>query len=72
MLGRVSVTSNLNGAKVYLDGVEKGTTSMTLFNVPDGIHTLTVMKDGYQIHSTMIRAQAGKQVRVYSNMTPMM
>jgi hypothetical protein len=45
--GRIEVRSNPQQADVFLDGVFKGYTPVTLHNVPAGSHIVTVVKDGY-------------------------
>jgi hypothetical protein len=46
-VGTVLVKSNPTAAEVYLNGVFKGITPLTLVKVPEGVHFIRVEKDGY-------------------------
>ena len=46
-VGTVLVKSNPTAAEVYLNGVFKGITPLTLVKVPEGMHFIRVEKDGY-------------------------
>ncbi len=46
-VGTVLVKSNPTAAEVYLNGVFKGITPLTLVKVPEGMHFVRVEKDGY-------------------------
>ncbi|MDD4255947.1 MAG: PEGA domain-containing protein, partial [Methanofollis sp.] len=53
--GNIAVASTPDGAKVFLDGTDTGTTTnATLENVPAGEHTITVKKSGYMDASTTV------------------
>lgn len=55
LTGSIKVTSNPGGASVYLDGVYKGTTPMTISNVPIGSHIVKLKKQGYnEVEKTVI------------------
>ncbi len=45
--GSLEVASFPSPAKVFLDGRERGTTPLTLVNVPPGIHALAVRRTGF-------------------------
>ena len=47
-VGTVQVTSTPPGAGVYLDNEYKGTTPVTIKEVPAGTHTIEVRQDGYE------------------------
>ena len=59
--GSILVRSNTMGAQIYLDGVSYGTTPamFVIGNVPPGLRTMTLVKNGEVIVS--------KQVMVYAN-----
>lgn len=59
--GSMSITSSPSGADVYLDGVRKGTTPLTLSNVAEGSHTVTVSNAGYEDYSTSCTVSVGKR-----------
>ena len=46
-VGTVLVKSNPAAAEVYLNGVFKGITPLTLVKIPEGVHFVRVEKDGY-------------------------
>jgi hypothetical protein len=46
-VGTVLVKSNPSAAEVYLSGVFKGITPLTLVKIPEGSHFIRVEKDGY-------------------------
>ena len=46
-VGTVLVKSNPTAAEVYLNGVFKGITPLTLVKIPEGSHFVRVEKDGY-------------------------
>ena len=52
--GSLSVTSSPAGAEVYLDGVQKGTTPVTITGVSTGLHMIRVTLPGYEDYSTRV------------------
>ena len=50
--GSISISCNQGGAKIFLDGTYKKTTSSNNFvaleNIKDGYHELTIIKDGFR------------------------
>lgn len=51
--GTVTITANVDGAQLYIDGKEMGTAPLEL-NLPYGSYTLEVERSGYQPHFTTI------------------
>ena len=62
--GTLLVTSNPTGAKVSLDGVERGMTPITITGVSGGFHQLRVTLQGYEDYSTRVAIWPGKTVLV--------
>ena len=62
--GTVSVSSTPTGARVYLDGVDRGTTPVTITGVSTGLHLLKVTLSGYEDYSTRFFLVSGKTVSV--------
>jgi hypothetical protein len=62
--GTVSVSSTPTGARVFLDGVDRGTTPVTITGVPMGLHNLRVTLSGYEDYSTRFFLVSGKTVSV--------
>lgn len=59
-MGSISVTSSPDGSSIYLDGSHKGTTSMTITDIAEGSHTITLKHTDYQDWSQTIQVYAGK------------
>ncbi len=53
------VEASVPGARVLLDGEEKGTTPLELSNIAPGRHQLAVSADGYENHSETIEVESG-------------
>jgi len=66
--GTLSVTSTPTGAMVYLDGIYKGITPVTIPKVSSGSHQLKVTKSGYQDYSTSISVPTGKTATIPVNL----
>jgi hypothetical protein len=62
--GTVSVSSTPTGARVSLDGVDRGTTPVTITGVSTGLHLLKVTLSGYEDYSTRFFLVSGKTVSV--------
>lgn len=52
--GTVNITSQPSGATVFIDGVQRGTTPLTVTGVAMGTHDVTVVKEGYYTYSTQV------------------
>jgi hypothetical protein len=55
------VEANVPGAKVSLDGEERGTTPVELSNVKPGRHELAVSAEGYETRTESIEVEGGKR-----------
>ena len=62
--GTVSVSSTPTGARVSLDGVDRGTTPVTITGVSTGLHLLKVTLSGYVDYSTRFFLVSGTTVSV--------
>ncbi len=60
-LATLRVEANVPGAKVSLDGEERGTTPLELSNVSPGRHELAVSADGYETRTETIEVEGGKR-----------
>ncbi len=60
-LGKVEVTSQPEGADVYLDGVPKGQTPVTIDGLSRGKHVVRVVKDGHKPWAKVVTASAKDQ-----------
>ena len=62
--GKLSVTANAQGAKVYIDGQEIGVTPVENKDVIIGSHSLTIVKDGYKDLTKTIELGAGQSLQL--------
>jgi len=60
-LATLRVEANVAGAKVVLDGEERGTTPLELSNVSPGRHELAVSADGYETRTETLEVESGKR-----------
>lgn len=61
--GMIEVRSNIPGADVYIDGVKKGTTPITIRDLPAGNHQIQVGQAGYQQFLTDVMINPGSQIK---------
>lgn len=57
--GSLSITTTPPGALIYIDGTMMGVTPATIPMLPEGPHTVTLIRDGYQDLRTSITVNAG-------------
>lgn len=63
--GSISVTSNISGAGVLLDGKSTGmSTPCTLTEIPSGSHIISLSKDKYAPRQYSITVEDGKETKV--------
>lgn len=67
--GSISVSSTPSGASIYLDGIYKGTTPMTIEKVEAGSHTINLKYTGYQDWSQNILVVASETTYVSAPLT---
>ena len=58
--GKLVIDSVPTGAAVTLNGIDKGTTPVTLDRIPTGTSTLELAAEGYKRHSETLRLTAGE------------
>jgi len=68
--GYIRVTSSPSGAEVRLDGAYKGTTSVTISNVPVGWHRIKLSLSGYHSRSQDVDVSAGSTSYVDTTLEP--
>ena len=68
--GRIIVTSQPQGAKVYLDNVYRGTTPLNLDRVTAGQHQIKLVKTGYQDWSSYISISPSRTTTVSADLVP--
>lgn len=67
--GSISISSNPNGADVYLDGNYKGITPIIIPNVPVGSHTVGLKKSSYNEVSKTINVEYGQIASISETLT---
>ena len=66
----LSVSANVNGAQVLVDGKEVGETPLSDVAVSPGEHKITVEKKGYESYGKRIRLESGRSMSLYVDMGP--
>ena len=67
-MGTVMVSSNVQGADVYVDGVFVGNTPANL-KLKDGIHIIEVKKSGYSTYRRELRVFGGSELSLRAELT---
>jgi hypothetical protein len=68
--GSISVTSVPAGASVYLDGQVRGSTPITLSDIPSGSHSVMVQGEGYQEFISAVVVTPGATTQVDASLSP--
>ncbi len=68
-LGSISVSSNVDGASVYLDEKLVGEAPLRREDIPAGRHRVRVESAGHEPFETDIRVSAGKRAKVEANLS---
>ncbi|MDH7593400.1 MAG: PEGA domain-containing protein [Methanomicrobiales archaeon] len=66
--GTVKVSSSPLGAKMTLDGVDKGYTPLTLTGIPVGVHNISLSLAGYNTESGQVEVKGGQEVTFSRNL----
>jgi len=69
--GRIIVTSQPQGAKVYLDNVQRGMTPLNLDRVATGQHQIKLVKTGYQDWSNYVSVSPSRTTTVFADLVPL-
>ncbi|MBU4511066.1 PEGA domain-containing protein [bacterium] len=69
--GRIIVTSHPQGAKVYLDNVQRGTTPLNLDRVATGQHQIKLVMAGYQDWSSNVSVSPSRTTTVSADLVPL-
>jgi hypothetical protein len=70
MIGSILVKSTPSGAKILLDGVNRGTTPAVLTGIPTGTHTVLLKKTGYSDYPASITVILGKTTNLSAILKP--
>jgi hypothetical protein len=68
--GRIIVTSQPQGARLYLDNVYKGVTPLNLDRVSSGQHHIKLTMTGYQDWSNYVSVPPSRTITVSTNLIP--
>jgi hypothetical protein len=68
--GAIDITSSPVDAAVYLDGVLKGTTPLSIVNLVPGPYTIRIEKSGYEVWEENVTVSAGETELVDAVLTP--
>ena len=68
-IGKITVVTDPEGAKVFADGVEKGSTPVT-FAAPPGKHNLVVSKEGFESQTSSVDVKAGEESPLQLKLNP--
>jgi tRNA A-37 threonylcarbamoyl transferase component Bud32 len=66
--GSITVNSDPSGAEVYLDNTDKGSTPMTVYDVPVGSHIIKLKKENYDDILKTITVTSGTNIRITENL----
>ena len=66
--GFISISSTPSSSNVYLDNSFKGTTPLTIQNVPIGSHTIKLSKSGYNDISKSVTVSPGQTTYISENL----
>ena len=69
--GRIIATSQPQGAKVYLDNVQRGTTPLNLDRVATGQHQIKLVMAGYQDWSSYVSVSPSRTTTVSADLVPL-
>ena len=69
--GRIIATSQPQGAKVYLDNVQRGTTPLNLDRVATGQHHIRLAMAGYQDWSSNVSVSPSRTTTVSADLIPL-
>lgn len=66
--GSLYVTSSPRYARVFLDGIERGTTSLTITDIEMGWHEVVIIKEYYRAYVEFLYIYAGEQTEVEADL----
>jgi len=71
LTGEISVVSIPREVDVYLDGIQKGITPVTLKNIEPGVYRLTLQKDGYEYWNKDVEISSESSAEIIANLSPL-
>lgn len=68
MTGSLYITSSPRYARIFLDGIERGTTPITIVDIDMGWHEVVVIKEYYRAYVEYLYIYAGEQAEVEADL----
>ncbi len=62
--GSISVTSSPSHARVFLDGIERGTTPLTITDIDAGWHQVVIIKERYRAYLEDVHVEGGEELDI--------
>ncbi len=66
--GFLEVETFPSDADIYVDGILKGKSPDTLYNIPAGMHNIVIKKEGYGDYSKDVNVEAGKKAFIEADL----
>ena len=66
--GFLEVETFPGDAEIYVDGILKGKSPDTLYNIPAGMHNIAIKKEGYKDYIADVNVEAGKKAFVEADL----
>ena len=66
--GFLEVETFPSDAEIYVDGILKGKSHDTLYNIPAGMHNIAIKKEGYEDYSIDVNVEAGKKAFIEADL----
>ncbi|MEK6949760.1 MAG: PEGA domain-containing protein, partial [Nanoarchaeota archaeon] len=66
--GFLEVETFPSDADIYVDGILKGKSPDTLYNIPAGMHNIAIKKEGYGDYSVDVDVEAGKKAFIEADL----
>lgn len=70
-IGSLTVSTEPEGAKIYVDGYCKGTSDTLVSSIPEGTHTVMLSLDGYRSYSKQLQVEDGDTLHMSHTFEPL-
>ncbi len=68
--GSLKIRSNPQGARVYIDGIYKGTTPISISSIRAGTHEVRIKMSGYEEWVENVYVEANQRTDIYASLVP--
>jgi uncharacterized membrane protein len=62
--GSISVNSSPRHARVFVDGIERGATPLTIIDIDAGWHQVVIIKERYRAYLEDVHVEAGEELDI--------